>query len=593
MYTSTATYPVVTVTVTGDDASLNDGTWAVAISGGTVRGCATTGSTAAMSSLIGSTTSCSAVADAAATVTNTVVLVVTLEKLAAGASATLSVTGPSASVTVTPNVTTITGQASTALAANINASKSAGTVAWNTDGDVTAGEVVDDVADTTVSSVRYFGPTQPAKKAIIVGQLKNGYDVALVTGTFNLVAEVTSPYTVGCETDATYDDTFTDSAASLQSFSVVASTSAKWECQVFSDSKTAGNTAGGAWTFTLKTDTGSVVGTANGGFLGKVTSLAISAPYGTLIATAATDVAQWVKVVAKDAAGREWSRALTAAIASPDADAVVGGVATDLDAPLASAAVYGATATLDNSAICPALAEGTTVTDYKINIPAYVGASTTVVSNGLTFTCGAAASADLYIKSFKFSKSDPNPGEVIELHTYMEDEDGNPAGAGDVPTDAVVMTLTNGTSLSALNRFGVEVDSLDALAGGDTVAASSFITGDGYFAIQVKASTTIGAAVTIAEPSTSLLLKAYVVSDAFANTMAAGPKKKVATATFGPAAARRKVAFVLESTSGVTKTFYRRANASGVATYSLVPRGTWTVYATYGDEITETVTLKK
>jgi hypothetical protein len=139
----------------------------------------------------------------------------------------------------------------------------------------------------------------------------------------------------------------------------------------------------------------------------------------------------------------------------------------------------------------------------------------------------------------------------------------------------------------------VEVDSLDALAGGDTVAASSFITGDGYFAIQVKASTTIGAAVTIAEPSTSLLLKAYVVSDAFANTMAAGPKKKVATATFGPAAARRKVAFVLESTSGVTKTFYRRANASGVATYTLVPRGTWTVYATYGDEITETVTLKK
>ena len=592
MYTSTATYPVVTVTVTSIDTALDDGTWGIAFSGGTVRGCATTGSTVgAVSALIGSTSGCTATA--AVTAGEFIVFVATLEKLAAGASATLTVTGPSASVTVTPNVTTITGQASTALAANLNATKSAAAVLWNTDGDTTGGEVVDDVADTTISSVKYFGPTQSAKEAIIVGQLKNGYDVALATGTFNLVAEVTAPYTVGCETDATYDDTFTDSTASLQSFSVVGATSPKWECQVFSDSKTAGNTAGGAWTFTLKTDSGSVVGTANGGFLGKVTALAISAPYGTLIATAATDVAQWVKVVATDAAGREWPRALTAAIASPDADAVVKGVATDLDATLASAAVYGATATLDNSVICPALAEDTTVTDYKINIPAYVGASTTVVSNGLTFTCGADASETLYIKSFKFSKSDPNPGEVIQLHVYMEDVYGSPAGAGDVPA-AVAMTLTNGTDLSALDRFGVAVNSLAALAtAGATVGASSYITGDGYFAFEVKASMTIGAAVTIVEPGTSLVAKAYVVSDAFANSMAAGPKKLVATANFGPAAARRKVAFVLESTSGVTKTFYRRANASGVATYTLVPRGTWTVYATYGDEITETVTLKK
>jgi hypothetical protein len=198
----------------------------------------------------------------------------------------------------------------------------------------------------------------------------------------------------------------------------------------------------------------------------------------------------------------------------------------------------------------------------------------------------------LYVKSFKFSKSDPNPGEVIELHTYMEDVYGSPAGAGDLGGE-VDMTLTNGTALYALNRLGAAVGAGAALDGGDTVDADSFITGDGYFAMEVKASTTIGAAVTIVEPGTSLIVKAYVVSDSFANTLAAGPKKLVATANFGPAAARRKVAFVLESTSGVTKTFYRRANASGVATYSLVPRGTWTVYATYGDEITETVTLKK
>jgi hypothetical protein len=198
----------------------------------------------------------------------------------------------------------------------------------------------------------------------------------------------------------------------------------------------------------------------------------------------------------------------------------------------------------------------------------------------------------LYVKSFKFSKSDPNPGEVIQLHTYMEDVYGSPAGAGDTG-GAVAMTLTNGTALYALDRYGETTGAGSGITTGASVANDSHITGDGYFAMEVKASTTIGAAVTIVEPGTSLIVKAYVVSDSFANTMTAGPKKLVATANFGPAAARRKVAFVLESTSGVTKTFYRRANASGVATYSLVPRGTWTVYATYGDEITETVTLKK
>jgi hypothetical protein len=75
--------------------------------------------------------------------------------------------------------------------------------------------------------------------------------------------------------------------------------------------------------------------------------------------------------------------------------------------------------------------------------------------------------------------------------------------------------------------------------------------------------------------------------------LTAGPKKKIATADFGPGAAGLKVAFVLENASGVTKTFYRKANASGVAKYTIALRGTWTVYATFGDNITDTVTLRK
>ena len=609
LYFSTAVFPIVEVKFTADHATDDQGAYQISVSGGTIRSCVLGGTGAAETALITTSTTCAGTTnmdiDAAP---ETFTITMTLNALSAGSSVTLSGNNPDAAA-VTLDYTTLTGTASASLANKVNAAKSAAAVAWNSDGDANADEATEDAADTTISSVKYYAPTQPAKKAIVTGILKNGYGTAMAVAT-NLVAEVSGAYTVGCESDATFDGTFTDSGAALQSFTVANNVDGKWECQVFSDSKTAGNTDGGAWTLTVKTDQGLLVGTASGGFLGKVTKLEISAPFGTIIATAAADVAAAVKVVATDAAGRAWPRARVAAITGWDADATIKGVVTDLavDAVASKATVntLGAYATLDNSVMCPALAEDTTVTDYTINIPSYIGATTTVVSNALSFTCGADAASDLYISKFVFSKSDPNPGEVIQLHTYMEDAFGSPAGLGDVPGAAVVMTLSGATDLAAIDKFGDELDvaaDLDAgeavalrgsaLDGGNADAADSQIQGGGYFAMTVKASTTVGTVVQILEPSTSLITKAFVVSDAFVNTIVAGPKKLKATANFGPAAARRKIAFVLESSSGTTKTFYRRADASGVASYTLVPRGTWTVYATYGDEISETVTLRK
>jgi hypothetical protein len=90
---------------------------------------------------------------------------------------------------------------------------------------------------------------------------------------------------------------------------------------------------------------------------------------------------------------------------------------------------------------------------------------------------------------------------------------------------------------------------------------------------------------------------AYTVTNAAAGgadaTLAAGPKKLKATATFGASAANKKVAFTLENANGVVKTYYRKANASGVATFTLRFKGTFEVTASYGDAITDTVTLKK
>jgi hypothetical protein len=78
-----------------------------------------------------------------------------------------------------------------------------------------------------------------------------------------------------------------------------------------------------------------------------------------------------------------------------------------------------------------------------------------------------------------------------------------------------------------------------------------------------------------------------------ANSIEAGPKKKVATANFGATAAGGRIAFTIENTAGTTRTYYRKANASGVATYTINRAGRWTVYASYGDDITDSVTLRK
>jgi hypothetical protein len=85
-----------------------------------------------------------------------------------------------------------------------------------------------------------------------------------------------------------------------------------------------------------------------------------------------------------------------------------------------------------------------------------------------------------------------------------------------------------------------------------------------------------------------------ILASAVDGSLAVGSKKLKATATFGSAAAGKKIAFTLENAStGAVKTYYRKANASGVATFTLSFRGTFEVTAAYGDYMTDSLTLKK
>jgi hypothetical protein len=125
------------------------------------------------------------------------------------------------------------------------------------------------------------------------------------------------------------------------------------------------------------------------------------------------------------------------------------------------------------------------------------------------------------------------------------------------------------------------------------VDTCTILAAGNYCEVTVTAPTTVGTVISLYSAAASSLVRTYVSSDAYEGALTVGPKKLKATADFGPAAGRKKIAFVLESASGTTKTFYRRANASGVATYTLNLRGTWTVYATFGDEISDTGTMRR
>ena len=70
--------------------------------------------------------------------------------------------------------------------------------------------------------------------------------------------------------------------------------------------------------------------------------------------------------------------------------------------------------------------------------------------------------------------------------------------------------------------------------------------------------------------------------------------KYTLTADFGDLGSRKKISFVVENVAtGALTTYVRKANAAGVAKYTIGRKGTFEVYAMLGDEITESVVVKR
>ena len=358
-----------------------------------------------------------------------------------------------------------------------------------------------------------------------------------------------------------------------------------------------------------KAATGTVIDTFKIGALGETASVTLTGP-SHVAANLATneDMEGQLVIVAKDKNGIT----IPGTFADPsftakDADGIALTI-TPTDATTAGGADEGGTAD-DNkfgflaTGLCPADSEGKVRTIYAEGET--LVATGKAKSNTISVTCTGKLA---YVSAIAFGKTSYYPSESATVTFTMKDSAGRTAGVGSYMVGTgYAIANSPATGGSATTEPAAIIDSLDTNNdGADAAEKGILVQTAGTYEYAYVMGTAAGVAgflfditdndgVTAGNQQGLFTVKT-VVSAAFAAvsdaTISAGAKKKIATATFG-AAAGKKVAFVLENASGVTKTYYRKANASGVAKYTIALRGTWTVYATFGDEITDTVTLRK
>ena len=311
---------------------------------------------------------------------------------------------------------------------------------------------------------------------------------------------------------------------------------------------------------------GVVVATRTITFQGEIASITLTQER---IAEVGGTIADVISYVAKDSAGNQ----LAGYSPTLDSDSV------DYVTALANVGATSATASADADVTC-----GATAGQDQLKVTQLNSDGDTITSNAVTITCAEDA-IDTYTMSW--DKTSYVAGETATLTVRGYDDNGFPMSDTSTfdpgGTAADVTWTASGLTLAA----------------GEAAPSGSKIFADGEFKVVFTVSTTIGSYTStmfVKDAKTDKTVESTSVvvgTPTLDGTLSVGSNKRVATADFGAAAAGKKIAFILENAGGKTKTYYRKANASGKASYTLALRGTWTVYASYGDDITDTGTLRK
>ena len=534
--------------------------------------------------------------------------VFTLNTIAAGSSATVKVTDDDSTL-ITLTVSSIaTGVA--AVATPYTSVVLDQTTTRSITDDVTANSATGIAGTTSVNnSVDYvsaaFGTDGIFEWDYIV---RDAYAVAGMNLTAKQYTAAVSPTTCGTVDIGSSSVNATNSFAATTSAVGADGSANNTTDNLFVGWKHPGADKGCLATITItEAATGTVIDTFKIGALGETASVTLTGP-AYVAADLATneDMESQLVIVAKDSNGITIPGTFANPSFTAKDDDGVALTITPVDDALT--ADEGGTAN-DNkfgflaTGLCPADSEGEVRTIYAEGET--LVATGKAKSNTISVTCTGKLA---YVSAIAFGKTSYYPSESATVTFTMKDSAGRTAGVGSYMVGTgFAMTNSPATGGSATTEPASVIDSLDTNDDGADAAEKGIVvkTGGTYefsyvmgtaagvagflFDIADNDGATTGSQQGLFTVKTVVTAAFAAVSDA---TISAGPKKLVATATFG-AAAGKKVAFVLENASGVTKTYYRKANASGVAKYTIALRGTWTVYATFGDEITDTVTLRK
>ena len=234
-------------------------------------------------------------------------------------------------------------------------------------------------------------------------------------------------------------------------------------------------------------------------------------------------------------------------------------------------------------------------------------ATVTVSSVGWTITCTGAAGI---LTNIAFDKAAYLPSSTVYVEATATDSGGRPLGYGGALIESGLEAAGSSTAdeFSIVKQGTLTFADVDAVAGSvqEGIKFTGWVNGEASWAATSHSAVgDFGLVLTIVDndPVTAgdqekvfspVATVSNILSSVVDGTLVAGSKKLKATATFGAAAANKKIAFTLENTrTGVVKTYYRKANASGVATFTLSFRGTFEVTAAWGDYMTDSLTLKK
>jgi hypothetical protein len=250
--------------------------------------------------------------------------------------------------------------------------------------------------------------------------------------------------------------------------------------------------------------------------------------------------------------------------------------------------------------------------------------ATSVVSNTVTLTCTGTANAisalSLYDADFNVLNGTTGSEKTVDVYATLVDASNRPVGEGaaavDFTTVAGVFADVDGLDQAAHISFApIDTTENEIDFSGEITANTVAVLNEvqlGTWVLRTDAYGKQSLRITVpnndlAYAASSGLTKKSVFTVSYTSedfstaagsgtgtaAITAGAKLKTATITISAAAGKLVTVTIEKVSTGKTFTYYRKANASGVAKFTIRRTGTWEVFASYGDNVTDTVKLKK